>query len=318
MSAEKTRTRTKLRGFVRLCVWSLVVLIVVVVVVNNTVAEMPPMPPADGKYISLDGKEVHYFEQPGPGVPVVMIHGLPGTHKDFDPVIPELTGVHVISIDRPGFGWSKGGWLPYQDQIEVVHELLAQLKLAPAILVGDSFGGTLALGVARRYPQDIARMILVAPGAGGVRSKTMDQLNARYARFSQLPVVGPVIDVTAGDVIKRVAATSGAAHAFAPEKVDPRYEERLLSVSMTPGNLEAFASDQLEFNDTSRWVDENVPQIRVPSVIIGAEDDQLVGIAHIRRLAETLPGAQLITVDGSHMIPYTHPDVIAAQVKSVR
>ena len=82
------------------------------------------------------------------------------------------------------------------------------------------------------------------------------------------------------------------------------------------GDLAAFASDQLEFDDTSRWVDENVPQIRVPSVIIGGENDHLIGIDHMRRLAETLPNTKLITVDGSHMIPYTHPDVIAEQVKS--
>jgi pimeloyl-ACP methyl ester carboxylesterase len=90
-----------------------VVLLVAVIVVNNTVAKLPSMPSADGKYISLRGKEIHYFEQPGQGVPVVMIHRLPGTHEDFDPVIPELPGVHVISIDPPGFGWSRGGWLPY-------------------------------------------------------------------------------------------------------------------------------------------------------------------------------------------------------------
>lgn len=314
--AEQTQSRTKLRRFVRVCVYSLVVLLVAVVVVNNTMAKLPSMPPADGTYISLRGKDIHYFEQPGQGVPVVMIHGLPGTYKEFDPVIPELKGMHVIAIDRPGFGWSKGGPLPYQDQIDVVHELLAQLKLAPAVLVGHSFGGTLALGVARRYPQDVAKMVLVAPGAGGVRSHVMDRLNARYAEFSQLPVVQPVMDVTVNDVIRRVAATSGAARAFSPEKVDPSYEERLLSVSMTPGNLAAYASDQLEFDDTSRWLDESVPQIDVPSVIIGGEGDQLIGIDHLRSLAETLPGAQLVTVDGSHMIPYTHPDVIAAQVKS--
>ncbi len=303
-----------MRSLLRVGLWTLVVLLVVVVVVNNTVAKLPSMPPADGKYLSLRGKEIHYVEQPGDGAAVVLLHGLPGTYRDFDPVIPELQGRHVIAIDRPGFGWSKGGPLPYQDQIDVVHDLLTQLKLAPAIVVGHSFGGTLALGVARRYPQDVAKMVLVAPGAGGVRSHVMDRFNARYAEFSQLPVVRPVMDVTVNDVIRRIAATSGAARAFAPEKVDPSYEERLLSVSMTPGNLAAYASDELEFDETSAWVDENVPQIKVPSVIIGGEDDQLIGIDHLRRLAEALPGTQLVTVDGSHMIPYTHPDVIAEQV----
>ena len=75
------------------------------------------------------------------------------------------------------------------------------------------------------------------------------------------------------------------------------------------------ASDELEFNDTSRWVDENVPQIRVPSVIIGALGDQLVEIDHLRRLAQTLPGTELITVNGNHVITYTHPDVVAIQIR---
>lgn len=312
--AAQTRKHPKLR-LGRLVVWVVVVLLVALVVVNLTIARLPGMPPAEGKYISLHGKDIHYFEQPGQGVAVVMIHGQPGSHKDFDPVGAELPGLHLISIDRPGFGWSKGGWLPYQEQIDVVHELLTALKLAPAVLVGHSFGGTLALGVARRYPQDVAGLILVAPAAGGLRSKSMDVLQARFIRFSQWPVVRTIVDATVGDVIKRISATSGAENAFAPAPVDPAFEQRLLSVGMSPGNLDASASDELEFNDTSRWVDQNVPQIRVPSVIIGALGDQLVEIDHVRRLAETLSGTELITVDGNHVIPYTHPDVVATQIR---
>ena len=311
--AGQTRKHPKLRPG-RLVVWSVVVLLVALVVVNLTVARLPAMTPADGKYISLHGKEIHYFEQPGQGVPVVMIHGQPGSHKDFDPVVADLPGLHLISIDRPGVGWSKGGWLPYREQIDVVHELLTALKLAPAVLVGHSFGGTLALGVARRYPQDVASLILVAPAAGGLRSKTMDVLQARFIRFSQWPVIRTIVDATVGDVIKRMSATSGAENAFAPEPVDPAFE-RLLSVAMTPGNLDALASDELEFNDTSRWVDEKVPQIRVPSVIIGAFGDQLVEIDHVRLLAQTLPATELITVDGNHVIPFTHPDIVATQIR---
>ncbi len=312
--AEQTRKHPKLR-LGRLVVWVVVVLLVALVVVNLTVARLPGMPPADGKYISLHGKEIHYFEQPGQGAAVVLIHGEPGSHKDFDPVVAELPGLHLISIDRPGFGWSTGGWLPYQDQIDVVHELLTALKLAPAVLVGHSFGATLALGVARRYPQDVADLILVAPAAGGLRSKSMDVLQARFILFSRWPVVRTIVNATVGDVIKRISATSGAENAFAPEPVDPAFEQRLLSVGMSPGNLDALASDELEFNDTSRWVDENVSQIRVPSVVIGALGDQLVEIDHVQRLAQTLPGTELITVDGNHVIPYTHPDVVATQIR---
>ena len=305
-----------MRRFIRVALGLLVVLLVVLTVVNHTWAKLPPMPGADGEFIDLRGTQIHYLEQPGNGVPVVLIHGLPGTHMDFDPVIPELDGLHTISIDRPGFGWSRGGWLPFQEQVDVVHEMLTARRLGPAVLVGHSFGAAVALGLARRHPQDVARMVLVAPGAGGTRSATADLMQARYIQFSQLPVVSAAIDAVAGDVIKRVSATSGAVHAFEPGEVDPGYEQRLLSVTMTPGNLRAFAGDQLEFDATSEWVDSNVGRIGVPSVIIGAEHDQLVGIEHARRLAESLPGAELKIVEGGHMIPYSHPDVVAAEIRA--
>src|SRR5258705_2671589 len=145
-------------------------------------------------------------------------------------------------------------------------------------------------------------IVFVAAAAGRTKSTTQDLLQARFILFSHWPVVRTVIDVAVGDVMKRVSATAAATNAFAPEPVDPIYERRLLSVNMTPGNLDALAYEELEFDDISRWLDENVPQIRVPSVIIGALGDQLVAIDHVPRLAEQLPGSQLVTVDGNHMI----------------
>ena len=145
---------------------------VALVVINLTVARLPEMPPADGKYISLHGKEIHYFEQPGQGVPVVMIHGEPGSHQDFAPVVAKLPGLHLISIDRPGFGWSAGvAALSGADRRcpRVTNRAQARSSGSRRALVWRQ----LALGVARRYPQDVARLILVAPAAGGSGSRTM-------------------------------------------------------------------------------------------------------------------------------------------------
>lgn len=158
-------------------------------------------------------------------------------------------------------------------------------------------------------------MILVAPAAGGTRSATQDLLRARFILFGHWPVVRTVIDRTVGNLVKRTAATTAARDAFTPEPVDPVYEKRLLAVNMTAGNLDALAREELEFDNTSRWLDENVSQIRVPSLIIGALGDHLVAIDDVRRLAKTLPRAELVTVDGNHMVTYTHPTVVADQIR---
>jgi hypothetical protein len=65
----ETHKHPNRRRIGRLCVWSLVIAAAVTVVVNLTVARLPTMPSADGKYISLRGKEIHYVEQPGQGPP---------------------------------------------------------------------------------------------------------------------------------------------------------------------------------------------------------------------------------------------------------
>jgi pimeloyl-ACP methyl ester carboxylesterase len=110
----------------------------------------------------------------------------------------------------------------------LIHELLTQLKLSPAILVGHSFGGSVALGVARRYPADVARLVPIAPAAGGMRSNANALLQARYLRFSQLPVVESVIEYNFGNVALRRSAHFGARGAFEPAPVDPTFEARLI------------------------------------------------------------------------------------------
>jgi len=293
-----------------------VVLLVVaaVVIVNDTVARLPSTPPAGGKFLAVDGRTIHYIEQPGVGIPVVMLHGLPGTLHDFDHVVAKLPSAHVFSLDRPGFGWSTGGWASFQQQIDIVHKFLTQLRIGPAIIVGHSFGGSLALGLTRRYPQDVAHLVLIAPGAGGMRSHTMDSMQARYILFSQLPVIDQIIKWTFGNIALRLSAYFGSRNAFAPQPVPAEYSDRLVAVTLKPGNTEAFARDQLAFDTTAQWLDDNVAQIHTPTVEIAARDDRLVPYEHARRLAETLPGLRLVTVDGNHMIPYTHPDVVAAEI----
>lgn len=250
-----------------------VVVVAAVVAVNLTVARLPAMPTADGKYAAIDDREIHYVEQSGQGIPVLMLHGLPGTHKDFDAVTAQVPGLHVSALDRPGFGWSRGGPAPYQDQIDAVHQFITQRNIAPVILVGHSFGGTLALGLASRYLQDIVKMILLAPGAGGMTTSTKTLLQARYIQFTHLPVIKSVVSWTFGNVALRLSAELVAREAFSPGEVDPTYQARLLAVSLTPGNLDTLVNDQLEFDQTMSWVDENASDIRVPSVVIAAADD---------------------------------------------
>src|ERR1700729_971299 len=131
------------------------VLALAIVVLNWTYGRLPAEPKPTGSFIQVGKLRIHYIEHPGAGTPVVLIHGLPGTAEDWEDVTPLLAGHRTIAIDPPGFGSSTGGYVPFDRQLEVIHELLAKLHVSRPILVGHSYGGTISLGFAERYPSTV-------------------------------------------------------------------------------------------------------------------------------------------------------------------
>ena len=140
------------------------------VAVNNAWGRRSPKPPPPGRFAAVADRRIHYVERPGDGPPVLLLHGMPGTHLDFAGVMAALPHRHTVAVDRPGYGWSEGGPLDYPAQIDLVPELLAALGIERALLAGHSFGGLLALGVAARHPHVAAGLALIAPSGGGLRS----------------------------------------------------------------------------------------------------------------------------------------------------
>lgn len=286
-----------------------------VVVLNWTWGRLPEEPAATGTMMRLDGRDVHVQEQPGDGPAVVLLHGLPGTADDFEAVVPALAagGLHTLAIDRPGYGHSDGGYHPLGEQLETIEALLDARGIDRATFVGHSYGGTLTLAFAAKHPERVRRLVLVAAAA------TSDELGARakaQARFVQalsLPVVQPLADLTFSQSARTYSAKQGAKEAFHPDPVAPGYEDRLLSVTMRHDDLDALAGEQLAAEDV---IDDLQPhdlrRIDVPATVIHGRDDQLVDVRVGREIASALPRARLELVAGGHMVPYTHPEVVAA------
>jgi pimeloyl-ACP methyl ester carboxylesterase len=225
-----------------------------------------------------------------------------------------LDGAHVIAIDRPGYGWSEGGPLDYQEQIDLVPEFLKALGFTRAILVGHSFGGLLALGVACMHPDITAALALIAPSGGGLRSGPFRLAAARMVQVMQLPGARQVIEATAGGIIRRTSAEIDFRFAFRPDPGDPGYRARLSQVTLHDDNLRAMANDRLRYTKNIEWIDKQVPTIDVPSVTLLAVADRPIPIKHGRRLAAALCGTHVIELPGGHMIPYTKPAVVAKAI----
>lgn len=96
----------------------------------------------------------------GAGDEIVLLHGVADDHAYMLPIMEQLSKrYHVTTLDEPGCGNS-----PWQSQIKDVHDLVdTLLPVLPerATYIGSSFGGSLAISLAARYPERVKRIITI-------------------------------------------------------------------------------------------------------------------------------------------------------------
>lgn len=307
-----------LRRVLRVVLRVAAVLALVVVVLNWTYGRLPATPRPSGSFVELaGGLRLHYIERPGASPAVLLIHGLPGTAEDWNLVTRLLPGRRTIAIDRPGFGFSTGGYFPFARQLRAIQELIERLRLGRPILVGHSYGGAISLGFAERHPGEARGLVLVDAAATCTRISAYAAAQARLVQAMELPVISQIADVTFSQLLRKVSAEAGDAEAFDPAPVAAAHIHRVLAINMKRGNLEAWAGEILGADGAIETIDRRLRQIQTPVVVIQGEQDKLVYPRCGRRLAATLPDARLEMIPGGHMGLYTHPGVVATAVEAL-
>lgn len=135
-----------------------------------------PLPIPEGHYADIgDGQRIHYHDA-GSGQPVIFLHGAgagASGYSNFKGNYPAFAaaGFRAIVPDMPGYGLSTKPDLDQYDLdlfVRGINGLVDTLGLRDIVLLGNSLGGAVALGYALAYPDDVSRLILMAPG--GVES----------------------------------------------------------------------------------------------------------------------------------------------------
>lgn len=241
--------------------------------------------------------------QRGDGPPLVFLHGINDQAGSWARVAPGLAASHrVAALDLAGHGESAP-----QDGPLTLDDLVASADVGiqraasgrPAVLVGNSFGGFLALVHATRHPGDVAGLVLV--GAAVIEGNDAEAAHAARvllpatrdeARLAFEAILSPQSARVPGFVLDdflRRAATSPLA--------------RLLAAM--PRSLDAYLSD------------ERLAALTVPVEMIWGEDDRLLTLAYARRAAAHLPGARLETIPAcGHMPQRECPDRFAARLRA--
>ena len=241
--------------------------------------------PEIGKRLRTGGFETNFHDQ-GRGDPVLLIHGSgPGVTAwaNWRLVISELgRRFRVIAPDMVGFGYTeRPEGIDYSLDTWCRHalDLLDALDIEKAHLVGNSFGGGLALALATRHPERVGRLVLM--GSVGVPFELTPGLDAVWGYTPSVENMRRLLDIFAAD---RSLVTD--------ELAELRYQ-----ASTRPGVQEAYAA--MFPAPRQRWVDamatpeEAIRAIDRETLIIHGRDDQVIPLANALRLHQLIARSQL-------------------------
>ncbi|WP_338456788.1 alpha/beta hydrolase [uncultured Alteromonas sp.] len=241
--------------------------------------------PEIGRTIDVNGIKTNLHDI-GTGPPVMLIHGSgPGVTAwaNWRLVMPELSkNYRVIAPDMLGFGFTER---PTNTQCNVDRwinhaiGILDALDIEQCDLVGNSFGGGIALALAIRHPQRVRRLILM--GSVGVPFTLTPGLDAVWGYSPSLTTMKGLLDIFAYD---RSLVTD--------ELAELRYE-----ASIRPGFHEAFSS--MFPAPRQRWVDAlaseeaDIRAIQHQTLIMHGREDQIIPLQTSQKLFEWIPKSQL-------------------------
>lgn len=229
----------------------------------------------DGIFLEVPTGRVHVVvEGPEDGPVCLLVHGAPGSSRDFRYLGPELAarGLRAVRVDMPGFGKTPHDVWPQLDAKGRAAFLWnVGHRFAPRFaLVGHSFGGSSCLVAAGLYPKDISALALVN-SIGVTRHRGM-RIPTQLARVVEGALLAPAF----GDSVATLLRESLGGLGFRKADVD---ELSVESLRVHVGLVGAL--DFTLHRAAAR-------QVTCPTLVASSEDDPLVESRVSHALADAL------------------------------
>ena len=234
-------------------------------------------------WVMVDGCRMHYRMGGTGRQSVVLVHGLTVSGNYLLPTAAELTRDFTVYVpDLPGFGQSEK-----PRQVLSIAELAETLKawmdavgLERAYLLGNSMGCHTVSVVASRYPERVAGAILVSPMGDPGGRNTLRLVGRALNDFGREPPSSWAIMFQ--DFLKA----------------------GLRRTVLTLRHMQRFSLET--------WL----PQVQVPTLVVGGKHDRIVPMWSIGRATALLPQGRVAVIqEAAHVPNYTHPEQLAALVR---
>lgn len=265
-------------------------------------------------YLELNGDRIAYRDA-GAGDAVLLIHGMAGSSATWDAVIPQLSKHYrVIAPDLLGHGqsakprgdYSLGAFAAW------LRDLLDELGVERATVIGQSLGGGIAMQFAYQHRDYCERLVLIGSGGlGPDLSPMLRILSAPGAEFV-LPVVTPQPVLKLGN---KVGAWLTSAGIQAPRA--GQMWQAYCSLADAP-TRQAFLRTLRSVVDHRGQAVSALNKLHLtadmPALLIWGDHDKIIPVAHAYAAHDALIGSRLEVLEGVGHFPHVEAPTVVADI----
>ena len=272
-----------------------------------------------GRFLDVDGIRLHYLER-GEGDPLILLHGNGSMIEDFETsglIDMAAKKYRVIVFDRPGYGHSERPrgtiWTP-EAQADLLHRAMEQIGVSRATVLGHSWGASVAIALALKYPKAVTGLILASgyyyPSVRG---------DVLILSQPAIPVIGDIIRHTIAPIASRLLWPLAMRKIFGPAAVPKKFARFPKEMAVRPSQLRASAAEAFLMIPDAIALQDRYADLRMPVVIIAGDQDRLIDIERqSSRLHRQITQSAFRRVRGSgHMVHQTATSNVMAAIDQV-
>jgi pimeloyl-ACP methyl ester carboxylesterase len=268
-----------------------------------------------GEFLDLSGARLSYYAAGtrGAGEPVLFLHGFPTSGHLWADVIRSMPPGHrIVVLDLLGYGRSDR---PLRRPVDIaahaerVVQVLDELRIERACIVGHGLGGGIAQSLAVYHPDRVSRLCLI----NSVAFDDWPAIEVRVGRAT-LPLTRWLPSELIRGVVRRQLQRGYA---------DPARAARSLDLYLRPfagvdGRDALIAHIRALTSSQTAEVGARLGEVAVPTAIVWGEADGVTPLASGKKLRAAIRGATLdVLAEGRHFVPEESPRPVAEAIASL-
>ena len=262
--------------------------------------------PPPSVFVEVAGMQVHMRDE---GVrddplPIVLLHGTSASLHTWDGWVDGLKSTRrLIRLDLPGYGLT-GPFPDHNYQSEhyatFMHAFLDKLGIERCVLVGNSFGGQIAIITALARPARVERLVLIDASGYPLAPKSIPLgfLIARIPLLNQITLHA----MPRGLVEDSVRSVYGD-----PALVTPALVDRYFELALREGNRQALVERMKQVS--TDVITKRMAEVKVPTLILWGGRDRLIPVAAVERFSADIVGSRHVIFDDLGHVPHEEDPV---------